>query len=147
MMLCRATYVVLFTLLAGSAAQPCTPSSNTPDRSERLEVEHVNTPDELLWAVGNGTELIVIQQDLDLRTAPNTMKTLNCGVLSVTGTVAIQVCLARACVRLVVVLASLSCRACYCARNLTVYMRTIEVFSDTQCYSRSENQCKALERG
>lgn len=94
----------VFALIGSGTAQltasPCTTITTGVFRSERLGMEFVSTPEALQWAVGNGTELIFIKQDLDLRTAPVATNKFNCGVLNVTTTAAIQVRLVRHCVRL-----------------------------------------------
>jgi hypothetical protein len=65
---------------------------------EELGIEFVSTPEELLWALCRGTELIVVQRDLDLR-ATQVVGKVHCGGLNVTDTVAIQVRLSRGFVR------------------------------------------------
>ena len=54
-------------------------------------MEFVSTAEALQWAVGNGTELIVIDQDLDLCGAPVATDKFSTAVFTVTDTVAIQV--------------------------------------------------------
>ena len=88
--------VVLHSLLGGAAAQvtasPCSTISDVYAlQSRRRAVEFVSTSEALQWAVGNGTELIVIEQDLDLRTTPVATDELHSGALNVTDTVALQV--------------------------------------------------------
>lgn len=87
--------MVLSVLLGSSSARfhghPHNFQSSSISWSEDLKAGFVDSPETLQWAVGNGTEVIVIEQHLDLRIPPVDVNLLSLGILNVLDTKAIQV--------------------------------------------------------
>lgn len=95
-------------------------------RSIPKERAFVRTAQELQWEVRNQTKIIIVQQDLDMRSLLDATDASSCGVLNVTGTIAIWV---RHCA-----LHLLQCIAIHIVRN---YSATAQRGCSTDTHSTS----------